>query len=191
MILIIDNYDSFTHNLAHLVAVERMEYVVVQNDQISIDEIRSLQPAGILLAPGPVRPEDAGVSPEVVRQFEKTTTLLGVCLGHQLIAQRYGADIVHADYLVHGKTSIIRHDEQGIFAGITQDIAVTRYHSLVVDSSTLPDDLTPTAWTTGDTLMGIRHRTLPIEGVQFHPESILTEFGQQMITNWISSIHHD
>ena len=191
MILIIDNYDSFTHNLAHLVAVERMEYVVVQNDQISIDEIRSLQPAGILLAPGPGRPEDAGVSPEVVRQFEKTTPLLGVCLGHQLIAQRYGADIVHADYLVHGKTSIIRHDEQGIFAGITQDIAVTRYHSLVVDSSTLPDDLTPTAWTTGDTLMGIRHRTLPIEGVQFHPESILTEFGQQMITNWISSIHHD
>lgn len=191
MILIIDNYDSFTHNLAHLVAAETAEYLVIQNDRITVDDVRSMNPEGILLAPGPGRPEDAGVSPDVVRQFGETIPIFGVCLGHQLIAQVFGANVIYATDLMHGKTSIIRHDGKGVFAEIPQDFTATRYHSLVVDESTLPDELIATAWAETDTLMGIRHRIFPLEGVQFHPESILSEHGRQMIANWISSFPHD
>ena len=185
MILVLDNYDSFTYNLVHLVGAETNDYRVVRNDQITVDEIRQLEPAGILISPGPGRPEDAGVSEPVIRQFGTATPIFGVCLGLQAIGQVYGGDVIHAPKLMHGKTSTVEHDGLSVFEGVPQHFVATRYHSLVVDPRTLPDELVVTAETADGTLMGIRHREHPVEGVQFHPESILTTEGPRIVQNWV------
>ena len=185
MILVLDNYDSFTYNLVHLVGAETNDYRVVRNDQITVDEIRQLEPAGILISPGPGRPEDAGVSEPVIRQFGTATPIFGVCLGLQAIGQVYGGDVIHAPKLMHGKTSTVEHDGLSVFEGVPQHFVATRYHSLVVDPMTLPDELVVTAETADGTLMGIRHREHPVEGVQFHPESILTTEGPRIVQNWV------
>ena len=188
MILIIDNYDSFTYNLVHLVGGVTMDYRVVRNDQIGLDEIAALDPAGVLISPGPGRPDEAGVSEAVIRQFGETTPIFGVCLGHQAIGEVFGGRVVHAPTLMHGKTSTVRHDGSSVFEGVTQDFTATRYHSLVVDRASLPDVLEVSAETTDGVVMGLRHRSFPIEGVQFHPESIITETGMKIVQNWIESL---
>ena len=187
MILIIDNYDSFTYNLVHLVGGVTMDYRVVRNDQIGLDEIADLDPAGVLISPGPGRPDEAGVSEAVIRQFGETTPIFGVCLGHQAIGEVFGGRVVHAPTLMHGKTSTVRHDGSSVFEGVTQDFTATRYHSLVVDRASLPDVLEVSAETADGVVMGLRHRSFPIEGVQFHPESILTTEGPRIVQNWVSA----
>ena len=187
MILIIDNYDSFTYNLVHLVGGVTMDYRVVRNDQIGLDEIADLDPAGVLISPGPGRPDEAGVSEAVIRQFGETTPIFGVCLGHQAIGEVFGGRVVHAPTLMHGKTSTVRHDGSSVFEGVTQDFTATRYHSLVVDRASLPDVLEVSAETADGVVMGLRHRSFPIEGVQFHPESILTTEGPRIVQNWVAS----
>ena len=187
MILIIDNYDSFTYNLVHLVGGVTMDYRVVRNDQIGLDEIAALDPAGVLISPGPGRPDEAGVSEAVIRQFGETTPIFGVCLGHQAIGEVFGGRVVHAPTLMHGKTSTVRHDGTSVFEGVTQNFTATRYHSLVVDRASLPDVLEVSAETADGVVMGLRHRSFPIEGVQFHPESILTTEGPRIVQNWVSA----
>ena len=185
MILVIDNYDSFTYNLVHLVGGETDAYRVVRNDQITIAEIEALAPAGILISPGPGRPVQAGVSEAVVERFGEGTPVLGVCLGHQAIGEVYGGRVVHAPTLMHGKTSRVRHDGRTVFEGVEQDFVATRYHSLVVDRATLPDVLEVSAETADGVVMGFRHREFPVEGVQFHPESVLTTEGPRLVRNWV------
>ena len=185
MILIIDNYDSFTYNLVHLIAADSSQYKVIRNDDLSVAEIQALAPSKILLSPGPGRPEDAGVTEEVIRVLGKTTPILGVCLGHQAIGDVFGANVVHAPSLMHGKTSLIEHDGKSIFAGVPQSFTATRYHSLVLAPDSIPEELIVTAWTSDSIIMGVRHKELPIEGMQFHPESILTVEGPKLIKNWI------
>lgn len=185
MILVLDNYDSFTYNLVHLVGAETEEVQVVRNDQITVDALRQLDPAGILISPGPGRPEDAGVSESVIRQLGATTPIFGVCLGLQAIGHVYGGDVIHAPELMHGKTSTVTHDGRSVFEGVPQHFVATRYHSLVVDRATLPNELVVTAETSDGTLMGIRHREHPVEAVQFHPESILTTEGPRIVRNWV------
>lgn len=185
MILIIDNYDSFTYNLVHLVALAAEEYKVVRNDKISIDEIRALNPSGILISPGPGRPEEAGIIEEVIQSMGKHTPILGVCLGMQAMGDVWGADVVHADQLMHGKTSRIYHNGKGVFSDVEDAFTATRYHSLVLDEKTIPDVLEVSARADNDEVMGIQHVEFPVEGIQFHPESYLTEFGDVMINNWI------
>lgn len=186
MVLIIDNYDSFTYNLVHLVARHTSEYVVFRNDAITIDEIRQMKPERILISPGPGRPHEAGISEAVIREFGKSTPILGVCLGHQAIGEVYGAKVVHAPSLMHGKTSTIHHDDKTIFKSIVQDFIATRYHSLVLDPETIPDELEVSSRTPDGVIMGVRHRAFPVEGIQFHPESILTTEGPNLIRNWIT-----
>ena len=185
MILVIDNYDSFTYNLVHLVGSVTDDYRVVRNDQITLSEIEDLDPAGILISPGPGRPAEAGVSEAVIDRLGETTPIFGVCLGHQAIGEVYGGRVVHAPTLMHGKTSLVRHDGKGVFEGVEQDFVATRYHSLVVDRGSLPDVLEVSAETTDGVVMAFRHRTFPVEGVQFHPESILTTEGPKMVRNWV------
>jgi len=185
MILIIDNYDSFTYNLVHLIAADSSQYKVIRNDDLSVAEIKALAPSKILLSPGPGRPEDAGVTEEVIRVLGKTTPILGVCLGHQAIGDVFGANVVHAPSLMHGKTSLIEHDGKSIFAGVPQSFTATRYHSLVLAPDSIPEELIVTAWTSDSIIMGVRHKELPIEGMQFHPESILTVEGPKLIKNWL------
>lgn len=187
MILIIDNYDSFTYNLVHLVAAHTSAYTVVRNDKITLDEVATLKPTRILISPGPGRPEDAGITPDIIREFGPSTPLLGVCLGHQAIGMVFGGDVVHAPSLMHGKTSLIHHDGKFIFEGVQQDFIATRYHSLVLRPETLPAELEVTSKTPDDVIMGVRHREFPIEGIQFHPESILTVEGPKLIANWLKS----
>lgn len=184
MILIIDNYDSFTYNLVHLVAEETDEYKVIRNDDLTIDEIKALNPDKILLSPGPGRPHDAGVTEDVIRELGKEIPVLGVCLGHQAIGEVFGAEVVHAPSLMHGKVSQIQHDGKSIFDGCEENFTATRYHSLVLAPETIPQELEVTA-KTDDVIMGVRHRQYPIEGIQFHPESILTTEGPKMIKNWL------
>lgn len=184
MILIIDNYDSFTYNLVHLVAVETENYKVIRNDAFTLDEIKALKPTKILVSPGPGRPHDAGITEEVIRELGKETPILGVCLGHQAIGEVFGADVVYAPSLMHGKVSQVVHDGKSIFDGVDENFTATRYHSLVLDPETIPNELEVTA-RTGEIVMGVRHRKYPIEGIQFHPESILTTEGPKMITNWL------
>lgn len=184
MILIIDNYDSFTYNLVHLVAIETEDYKVIRNDALTLDEIKALNPSKILVSPGPGRPHDAGITEEVIRELGKTIPILGVCLGHQAIGEVFGADVVYAPSLMHGKVSNVEHDGKSIFEGVEENFVATRYHSLVLDPNTIPDELIVTA-KTGDIVMGVRHKEYPIEGIQFHPESILTTEGPKMITNWL------
>ena len=189
MILVIDNYDSFTYNLVQYLGELGAEVVVKRNDTVSVSEVRELGPKGVLISPGPGRPEEAGVSLELIAEVGTSIPIFGVCLGHQSIAQHFGASIVRADRLMHGRTSSILHEGAGVFAGLPSPLTATRYHSLIVDPDTVPDVLEITAWTDRDEIMGIRHKDLPIEGVQFHPESFLTEHGHSLIDNWLSTLN--
>ncbi len=188
MILIIDNYDSFTWNLVHLVArAVGDDLRVVRNDEITLEDIGSLRPNGILISPGPGRPADAGISEAVIRTFGATTPILGVCLGHQAIGEVYGGRVGYAPVLMHGKVSTITHRGTGMFDGVPQSFTATRYHSLVIDRDSVPDVLGVTAETDDGTVMGLRHRAHPVEGIQFHPESLLTTEGPRLIDNWTAS----
>ena len=190
MLLMIDNYDSFTWNLVQYLQSLGAEVRVVRNDELTVPQIRALQPDRIVISPGPCTPNEAGVSVDVIRELGADTPILGVCLGHQSIGQAYGGDVVRAKTIMHGKTSRIRHEGRGVFAGLPDAYEATRYHSLVVARDTLPDALEVTAWTDADDggfdeIMGLRHREHPVEGVQFHPESILTEHGHALLKNFL------
>ncbi len=187
-VLVIDNYDSFTYNLVQYLESLGAECRVVLNDALSAEELLADSPQGILLSPGPGTPDDAGVTLETIRLAGGSVPILGVCLGHQSIGQVYGAEVVRAERLMHGKTSPILHEGQGVFAGLPQPMIATRYHSLVLLPSSIPDCLEVTAKTQEGEIMGVRHKTLPVEGVQFHPESILTESGLQMMKNWLDRL---
>ena len=190
MLLMIDNYDSFTFNLVQYLQVLGAEVEVVRNDAMTVDEIEKLAPQRIVISPGPCTPNEAGVSLEVIERLGPTTPILGVCLGHQSIGQAYGGKVVRAGRIMHGKTSPIRHQGQGVFAGLPDGYEATRYHSLVVERASLPQALEVTAWTENadgsfEEIMGLRHRQHPVEGVQFHPESILTEHGHALLKNFL------
>jgi anthranilate synthase component 2 len=185
MILVIDNYDSFTFNLVQLIGRVEGNVMVRRNDQITVDEIRTLAPRGIVISPGPGRPENAGISVDVIRRIGPTTPVLGVCLGHQGIGVAFGGKVVHAPTLMHGKTSQVFHSDTQLYRDVPSPFTATRYHSLVVSPEGFPQDLEVTARTEDGVIMGLRHRRFPIEGVQFHPESILTEKGEQMVRNWL------
>jgi len=186
-VLVIDNYDSFTWNLVQEMGELGATLEVRRNDDISIEEIRTLRPDGIVISPGPGRPEQAGISCDVIRQLGGEIPIFGVCLGHQAIGQVFGASIVRAPSIMHGKVSEIAHEGQGVFAGLPSPLIATRYHSLVIDPATLPADLVVTAWT-GDIIMGVRHRAKEIEGVQFHPESVLTKDGLAMLGTFLGRL---
>ncbi len=186
----IDNYDSFTYNLVQYLGELGADVQVIRNDQISVPEIEERVPSHIVISPGPCTPNEAGISMEVIRSFAGRTPILGVCLGHQCIGQVFGGHIVHANQVMHGKTSLISHTGTGVFKGLDEPLEATRYHSLVIEKSSLPDALDVTAWTekepgTIDEIMGVRHRELAVEGVQFHPESILTEHGHALLRNFL------
>ena len=187
MILVIDNYDSFTYNLVQYLGELGTKPFVRRNDEITVDEIASLKPERIVISPGPGRPEQAGITLDVIRKFGPTTPLLGVCLGHQAIGMAFGGEVVRANAPMHGKTSSISHDGQGVFKDIASPLNVARYHSLVVDRKGWPDDLEVAAQVDNEgTVMALRHRTFPIHGVQFHPESIMTREGQHLLRNFLS-----
>lgn len=188
MILIVDNYDSFTYNLVHLVGAHTDELEVVRNDATSVEEVANRRPDGILISPGPGRPADAGITEALVRDLGPTTPILGVCLGNQAIAEVYGGRITYAPSLMHGKTSEITHDGHSVFQGVPTPFTATRYHSLIVDRDSLPDVLEVTAETRDGIVMGLRHREHPVEGIQFHPESVLTTEGPRLIANWIERV---
>ena len=190
MLLMIDNYDSFTFNLVQYLQVLGAEVEVVRNDAMTVDEIEKLAPQRIVISPGPCTPNEAGVSLEEIERLGPTTPILGVCLGHQGIGQAYGGKVVRAGRIMHGKTSPIRHQGQGVFAGLPDGYEATRYHSLVVERASLPQALEVTAWTENadgsfEEIMGLRHREHPVEGVQFHPESILTGHGHALLKNFL------
>ena len=185
MLLVIDNYDSFTYNLVQYFGELGAEMKIFRNDKITINEIRDLAPERICVSPGPKTPIEAGISCDVIREFGETTPILGVCLGHQSIGQVYGGDVIRADRLMHGKTSPIHHDNKGVFAGLDNPFEATRYHSLIVKRETLPDCLEIVAETAEKEIMGLRHREFPIHGLQFHPESILTGSGKQLLQNFL------
>ncbi len=192
MILMIDNYDSFTYNVVQYLAELKADVAVYRNDEITLAEIAALAPEKIVISPGPCTPNEAGVSVDTIKTFGGKIPILGICLGHQSIGQAFGGNIVRAKEVMHGKTSMIHHSNQGVFAGLTNPCRATRYHSLVIDQKTLPDCLEITAWTETadgaiDEIMGVRHRDLAIEGVQFHPESILTEHGHELLNNFLRS----
>ncbi len=195
MIIVIDNYDSFTYNLVQYLGELGAEFPVAhdiqvyRNDRISLEQIRQLQPDGVVISPGPGRPEDAGISLEIIRKLGQTLPILGVCLGHQSIGQVFGGQIVLAPELMHGKTSQINHTGVGIFRGLDNPMTATRYHSLVIEPQTCPEVLEITAWVEDGTIMGVRHREYPhIEGVQFHPESVLTTLGKQLLRNFLAQL---
>jgi anthranilate synthase component 2 len=185
MLLMIDNYDSFTYNLVQYLGELGEDVRVYRNDQITIPEIEQLKPDRIVISPGPCTPNEAGVSVETIRRFAGKIPILGVCLGHQSIGQAYGGKIVRAKQLMHGKTSMIHHTNKGVFAGLANPFEATRYHSLVIERESLPEVLEITAWTDDGEIMGVRHKTLAVEGVQFHPESILTQYGHELLANFL------
>jgi len=185
MILVIDNYDSFTYNLVHYLAELGAETEVHRNDALSVQDALALSPRAILLSPGPCAPDQAGICLPLLRAAPEDMPILGVCLGHQSIGQAYGGDVIRAKTLMHGKTSQIRHDNTGLFRDLPNPFTATRYHSLAVKRETLPADLEITAWTDDGEIMGLQHRTRPIHGVQFHPESIATEGGHQLLANFL------
>jgi len=185
MLLVIDNYDSFTYNLVQYFGELGATLLVKRNDEITLEEIAALNPERICISPGPCTPSEAGISSEVIRQFSPGRPILGVCLGHQCMGEVFGGDVVRADRLMHGKTSMIHHDGRGVFKGLSQPFEATRYHSLIVKRDTLPDSLLITAETAENEIMGLRHREFPLHGVQFHPESILTVEGKQLLKNFL------
>jgi anthranilate synthase/aminodeoxychorismate synthase-like glutamine amidotransferase len=187
-VLVVDNYDSFVYNLVQYLGELGAEPLVHRHDELSLAEIEALEPDAVLISPGPGRPEDAGLSNEVIRRFAGRRPVLGVCLGHQCLGQVYGAEVVRAAQIMHGKTSLIRHTGVGVFAGLPSPFEATRYHSLVVDRGSVPAELEITAWTDDGTVMGLRHRhdEIPVEGVQFHPESILTASGHDLLRNFLA-----
>ncbi|MEL4106616.1 aminodeoxychorismate/anthranilate synthase component II [Oscillospiraceae bacterium WX1] len=185
MFLMIDNYDSFTYNLVRYLEELDEEVRVARNDKITLSEIKRLQPLGIIISPGPKTPKDAGLSLDIIRTFKGRIPILGICLGHQAIGYAFGARVVRADKPMHGKISVVEHDGAGVYAGIKNPLRVTRYHSLVVDSETVPDCLKVTCRTSDDVIMGLRHLDYLIEGIQFHPEAEMTECGHAIIKNFI------
>lgn len=192
MILMVDNYDSFTYNLVQYLGELDAEVVVHRNDQLSIEMIKELAPTKIMISPGPCTPSEAGISLEAIKEFAGKIPLFGVCLGHQAIAQAFGGKVIRAGTIMHGKTSLIHHTGVGVFSGLKNPYTATRYHSLVIEKNSIPDCLEVTGWTETEDgeleeIMGIRHKTLDIEGVQFHPESILSEHGHDMLRNFITA----
>ncbi|MGM0750163.1 MAG: aminodeoxychorismate/anthranilate synthase component II [Bacillota bacterium] len=187
MILMIDNYDSFTYNLVQYLGELGEELIVKRNDEITIEQIEELSPDFLMISPGPCSPDEAGISLEAIKHFAGKVPIFGVCLGHQSIAQVFGGDVVRAERLMHGKTSEIEHDGLTVFEGLQNPLVATRYHSLIVKAETLPDCFTVSARTKEGEIMAIRHSALPIEGVQFHPESIMTSFGKDMLRNFIET----
>jgi len=185
MLLMIDNYDSFTYNLVQYLGELGEDIKVFRNDKITLAEIEELKPERIVISPGPCTPKEAGISVEIIRRFAGRIPILGVCLGHQSIGAAFGGDIINAPRLMHGKTSMIHHDGKTIFKGLPNPFEATRYHSLLIKKSTLPDCLEITAWTEMDEIMGVRHKEFLIEGVQFHPESILTKAGKDLLRNFL------
>jgi len=186
MLLMIDNYDSFTYNLVQYLGELGETVRVIRNDEMTVAEIGRLEPARIVLSPGPCTPNEAGVSLEVIDRFKERIPILGVCLGHQAIGQAFGGRVVHAQTLMHGKVSRIHHSGNGVFTGLPTPYEATRYHSLAIERASCPADLEVTAWTDDGEIMGVRHRSLAVEGVQFHPESILTQHGHALLRNFIS-----
>ena len=195
MLLMIDNYDSFTYNLVQYFGELGQEVTVFRNDQVSLEQIRALGPEHIVISPGPCTPSEAGISVDVIKAFMNRIPILGVCLGHQSIGQALGGRIVHANHIMHGKTSDIHHRNTDVFSGLESPFVATRYHSLVIEQDSLPDCLEVTAWTNTesggiDEIMGVRHKDYPVYGVQFHPESILTTFGHDLLRNFLQiSVH--
>jgi len=185
MVLIIDNYDSFTYNLVQYLGELGAEVEVYRNDRITVEEVRELAPSHLVISPGPCTPKEAGISVAAVRDLAGRLPILGVCLGHQSIGEAFGGQVISAKTLMHGKTSMIHHDTKGLFAGLPNPFEATRYHSLAVARESLPEALEVTAWTDDGEIMGLRHRTLAVEGVQFHPESILTQVGKQLLHNFL------
>lgn len=190
MVFVLDNYDSFTYNLVQYLGELGVEVVVRRNDQITVEEVEELHPERILLSPGPCTPEEAGISIDLVKRLSGTVPLLGVCLGHQAIGAAFGGNVIRAPHLMHGKTSEVRHDNRTIFHGLPSPMTATRYHSLIVEESSLPAELEVSAYTTerdgSKTIMGLRHRQFPVEGVQFHPESVLTTAGKKLVENFMA-----
>jgi len=187
MIVLIDNYDSFTYNLVQRLGEldPAVDLRVFRNDRVTVDEVEALGPSHVIISPGPCTPREGGISNDVIRHFAGKVPVLGVCLGHQCIGYAYGADVVRADRLMHGKTSMIHHDGRTIFEGVTNPFEATRYHSLIIRRGTLSADFEVTAWTDEDEIMGVRHRQWPLEGVQFHPESFLTLDGPRILKNFL------
>jgi anthranilate synthase/aminodeoxychorismate synthase-like glutamine amidotransferase len=190
MLLIIDNYDSFTYNLVQYFGELGAKPVVKRNDEITVAEIEAMKPEAVVISPGPCTPKEAGISNEVIREIGPKLPVLGVCLGHQCIGYVYGADVVRAGRLMHGKTSPILHDDDGVFAGLPSPFEATRYHSLIIDPPTVPDSLIVNARTAEQEIMGVRHKEYPIHGVQFHPESILTRHGKDLLANFLRMSEH-
>ncbi len=186
MLLMIDNYDSFTYNLVQYFGELGQEVKVVRNDEIDLAAVAALRPDHIVVSPGPCTPNEAGISVPLIREFAGRIPILGVCLGHQSIGQAFGGRIVHARQLMHGKTSLIQHKDTGVFRNLPNPFTATRYHSLVIERETIPDCLEITAWTGDGEIMGVRHTQLAVEGVQFHPESVLTEHGHQLLNNFLT-----
>lgn len=186
MLLMIDNYDSFTYNLVQYFGELGQTVKVVRNDALTLEDIAALKPDYLVVSPGPCTPNEAGISVPAIQHFAGKMPILGVCLGHQSIGQAFGGRIVHAQTLMHGKTSPVLHQDQGVFQGLPNPVTCTRYHSLVIERASLPDCLEVTAWTEDGEIMGVRHRSLAVEGVQFHPESILTEHGHDMLRNFLT-----
>jgi anthranilate synthase component II len=189
-VVMIDNYDSFTYNLVQYFGELGADVTVVRNDQVSINDIAEMKPDKLVISPGPCTPKEAGISVDTILHFAGKLPILGVCLGHQSIGHAFGGNIIHAKSIMHGKTSLVHHSNIGVFKGLNNPFTATRYHSLVIEQATLPDCLEVTAWTETedgmlDEIMGVRHKTLDIEGVQFHPESILTEFGHDLLNNFL------
>ncbi|WP_152205422.1 aminodeoxychorismate/anthranilate synthase component II [Marinobacter changyiensis] len=192
MLMMIDNYDSFTYNVVQYLAELGADVQVYRNDEITIEEIEALKPERLVISPGPCTPNEAGISMAAIRHFAGKLPILGVCLGHQAIGQVYGGNVIRAGRVMHGKVSPVYHSDTGVFRGLNNPVQATRYHSLVIDKTTLPDCLEVTAWTRNDDgsveeIMGVRHKSLPIEGVQFHPESIMTEQGHELLRNFLRS----
>lgn len=185
MLLMIDNYDSFTYNLVQYFGELNTEVKVFRNDEIDLDAVAALNPDHIVISPGPCTPSEAGISVPLIERFAGQIPILGVCLGHQSIGQAFGGRIIHAKQLMHGKTSPVFHNNTGVFSDLPNPFRATRYHSLVIERETIPECLEITAWTEDGEIMGVRHKTMPVEGVQFHPESILTEHGHQMLKNFL------
>lgn len=187
MLLMIDNYDSFTYNLVQYFGELGQDVQVYRNDEIDLETVAKLKPRHIVISPGPCTPNEAGISVPLIHEFAGKIPLLGVCLGHQSIGQAFGGKIIKAKTLMHGKTSLIHHENVGVFRDLPNPYTATRYHSLVIERETIPDCLEITAWTDDDEIMGVRHKTLPVEGVQFHPESILTEHGHALLNNFLTA----